>query len=156
MADIEKWLCAVLREIRALNVGDFAGMGLVFYRDRNILPTHPLVHPDFYPSLPAKTLRDAIELFAQISRHTSICHDGFHLVQAETCFVTEVSQFLSPPIPHVPLKIERAGGARHMAARLTSLIPGVALTAVCTQDSEVSIYDRGEMRAIQIRLVDCS
>jgi hypothetical protein len=154
VTEVEKWLRTVLSEIHARNLGDFAGLGLVFYTDRNALPTHPLVHSDFNPSLPAKTLRDSIELFAQISRRTSICHDGFHLIQAETGFVTEVSQFLSPPIPHVPLKIERAGGARHMAARLTSLIPGVALTAVCTLESEVSLYDRGEVRTIQIRPVD--
>lgn len=154
MVAIEKWLLTVITAVHARNRRDFGGLGLVFYLDRSVLPTHPLTPPDSNISLPAKTLQESIELLSSVSHRSSIHHDGFHLVQAESCIVTDVSQFLSPPIPHVPLKIERAGGARHMAARLTSLIPAVALTAVCTLESEVSLYDRGEMRTIQIRPVD--
>jgi hypothetical protein len=151
---IEKWLLAIVTAVHARNRRDFAGLGLVFYLDRSVLPTHPLTSPDSNVSLPAKTLQESIELLSSVSHRSSVHHDGFHLVQAESCFVTDVSQFLSPPIPRVPLKIERAGGARHMAARLTSLMPAVALTAVYTLESEVSLYDRGEMRTIRIRPVD--
>ena len=154
MVAIEKWLLTVITAVHARNRGDFAGLGLVFYLDRGVLPTHPLTPPDSNISLPAKTLQESIELLSSVSHRSSIYHDGFHLVKAESCFVTDVSQFLSPTIPHVPLKIERAGGARHMAARLTSLIPAVALSAVCTLESEVSLYERGEMRTMQIRPVD--
>ena len=107
MIDVEAWLLSVLREVHGRNHSDFAGLGLVFYTDLSALPMHPLVHQDCGPPLPAKTLQDSIELFTGISRRTSICHDGFHLVQVETGFVTHVSQFLSPPIPPANLKVER-------------------------------------------------
>lgn len=154
MTKVESWLVSVLGAIDASNRSDFAGLGLVFYTDRGSLPVHSLVRSDCQSRLPIETLQEAIQLFARISRQTSECHDGFHLVDAETLFVTDVSQFLSPPIPFKPLKVERFSGARHMAARLASLLPGVPLTAVYTLGGEATLYERGEARAIQIPAIE--
>ncbi len=91
-----------------------------------------------------------MQLLIRISRNTSDCHDGFHLIDAESLFITDVSQFLSPPIPSTSLTMERVTGARHMAARLASLLPGVQLSAVYTLGGEATLYERGEARTIQI------
>lgn len=134
VTEVERWLLCVLKGVLAQRPADFAGLGLLFY-------TAPL---------PAKTLEESIELFADIARRNSVCHDGFHLVQAKTRFVTDVSQFLSPPIRPLPLAIERVSGARHMAARLASFLPAVALAAICTSESEALLYERGQLRTIRI------
>lgn len=89
-------------------------------------------------------------LLVNISRRDSVCHDGFHLVQATTLAITDVSQFLSPPIPAKPLPLEQPGGARHMAARLASLLPSVALAAVFTSPSEVMVYQEAHRHRLSI------
>jgi hypothetical protein len=45
-----------------------------------------------------------------------------------------------------------AGGARHMAARLASLLPSVALVAVFTSPSEVMVYQDGHRRRLAVSL----
>jgi hypothetical protein len=147
---IESWIRSVVGVIHARKFGDFAGLGLVFYTDRSSLPVHPLVSPDCQPTLPITSLHECGEVLAQISRRNSICHDGFHLVRADTLVITDVSQFLSPPIPSKPLTVARPGGARHMAARLTSLLSSVPLTIVCTSTREATLYENGEGRPFRM------
>jgi hypothetical protein len=152
MNAITEWLILVLGEVHARNHGDFAGLGLVFYTDLSLLPIHPLVPAELMPVLPTSTPKESIELLAAISRRSSICHDGFHLVDAGNLSITSVSQFLSPAIPHEKLAIPHARGARHMAAQLASLMDFVSLTAVCTSDSEVTLYIRGERRSQHFKM----
>ncbi|GAB6411015.1 hypothetical protein bcgnr5379_60590 [Bacillus cereus] len=150
MTAIEQWLGAVLPAVQARSGDDFAGVGLLFYSDRSALPVHPLVAADLQPVVPAVSQAQCIELLANISRRASVCHDGFHLVQATTLTITDVSQFLSPPIPAKPLPLEQPGGARNMAARLASLLPSVALVAVFTSPSEVMVYQGGHRRRLAV------
>jgi hypothetical protein len=150
VTSIESWLLSVLGEIRAHCHDDFSGIGLVFYTDRKSLPVHPLVPHRDEPKLPVRTVQASIELFTSIARRTSIYHDGFHLIDAKTLSITDVSQFLSPPIPEEPLVLERHGGARHMAARLGSLLSSVPLTAVWTAGDDATLYERGIERPLRI------
>lgn len=156
MNDIESWLVSVLGSIDARDRSRFSGVGLLFYTNRHALPVHALAHPDCETQLPTKSERESARLLARCSRHTSDCHDGFHLVDAETLFITDVSQFLSPPIPPEPLALEGARGARHMAARLASLLPAVKMAAVYTLSGEATLYERGNSTAIQIPLIESS
>lgn len=150
MNDVQTWLISVLGAIDVSNRSEFSGLGLLFYTDRRTLPVHPLARPDCGVRLPTKTVQESIESLAQCSRRTSDCHDGFHLIDAETLSITDVSQFLSPPIPSEPLTLERMGGARHMAARLASLIPEVKITAVYTKCGGATLYERGNAKTLRI------
>jgi hypothetical protein len=87
---------------------------------------------------------------SQISRRSSPCHDGFHLVSSSTHSITDISQFFSPPIPAVQLEPEYATGARHMAARLGSLVPDVTAVAICTSFDGFSMYIDGEIRRLAL------
>ena len=151
MSHIESWLTSVLGAIDVSDRSAFSGLGLLFYTYRHALPVHALALSDCVSRLPTQTVQESIQLLAQCSRRTSDCHDGFHLIDAETLSVTDVSQFISPPIPPQPLRLELGRGARHMAARLASFLPDVALTAVYTLRGEATLYDRGEAKTIQIR-----
>lgn len=156
MTKFESWLVSVLGVIDASSGSDFAGLGLVFYTGRAALPVHPLVHSECESRLPTKSLQESMQLLAIISRSTSDCHDGFHLIDVETLSITDVSQFLSPPIPSMPLTVDRVTGARHMAARLASLLPGVQLTAVYTLRGEATLYEHGEAKIIRIPAIENS
>jgi hypothetical protein len=147
---IEAWLLSVLRELHARRFEDFSGLGMVFYTDRTSLPVHPLVTASCTPKLPAKTIEQAIDLLVTISRRGSVCHDGFHLVDANTLWITDVSQFLSPPIPAKPLVVGGTGGARHMAARLASLLSSVSVSVVWAGAPDVSIYERGAVHRMKV------
>jgi hypothetical protein len=146
----ESWTRSVLCGVRALRIRDFTGLGLVFYTERAVLPVYPLVPNDQLPSLPASSLQECIDLVADIARTTSPCHDGFLLVRADALALTDVSQFLSPPLPSMPLAHGAVGGARQMAARLTSLVVAAPLTGVCTSNFEVTLYERGLARSLHL------
>lgn len=148
--EIESWLRSVLGDIGTNDDSKFSGLGIVFYTERATLPVHPLVSAVCEPPLPINALNDARELISSISRRDSIFHDGFHLVDAKTLSITDVSQFLSPPIAPQLLSANQVRGARHMAARLASLLPAVSLVAVCTQVSQVTIYERGKERTLAL------
>lgn len=150
MTAIESWLRTVLSAVSTAECKDFSGLGFVFYTHRAALPACPLVAVNAELHLPARTLPEAILLVERISQRASIFHDGFHLVDARSCFVTDVSQFLSPPIASLPLSDGPSRGARHMAARLMSLVPAVSVTAVCTRQSEVTLYERGNERTMKL------
>jgi hypothetical protein len=122
---------------------DFAGVGLVFYLNRFALPVHPLVPSSDIPDLPGPSTGEIAQFLSRISRRSSPFHDGFHLVCIGSLQITDISLFISPPIPRDPLPPERGVGARHMAARLASLIPDVAAVAVCTSFDEISLYTDG-------------
>ena len=150
IAAVETWTRSVLHAVRAIQLADFTGSGFVFYSERAGLPVCPLVPVDWLPSLPARSLQDCIDIVANISRTESHCHDGFLLVRADTLAITDVSQFLSPPIPSTLLTHGFVGGARQMAARLTSLIEAVPLAGVCTSSFEITLYERGIPRSLQL------
>lgn len=146
MIDAERWLLSSLGALQSRIADDFAGLGFIFYTDLSAIPRHSLVPEEMEPRLPVTTLHDSIDFLAFASRRGSICHDGFHFVEMQTGWITHVSQFLSPPIPDAPVHIERANGARHMAARLTSLVLGVELAAICTLAFEIVTYRQGQIR----------
>jgi hypothetical protein len=150
MTAIESWLRSVLSAVSTDECKEFSGLGFVFYTNRAALPVYPLVAAEPELHLPARTLPEAISLVGRISKHTSIYHDGFHLVDATSRFITDVSQFLSPPIAPLPWSDGPSRGARHMAARLTSVIPAVSVTAVCTRPSDVTLYESGNERTIKL------
>jgi hypothetical protein len=96
-------------------------------------------------------LSDSVDFLSKIAKRASVYHDGFHLVHAEELAITDISQFLSPPIPGRHIEGDRIVGARQMAAKLTSLIPSVYLTAIYTAKNEVTVYKGGEEKTISFR-----
>lgn len=146
----ESWTRSLLSAVRALQLDDFTGLGFVFYTERATLPVCPLVPADWLPRLPATSMQECVELVANISRTGSRCHDGFLLVRTDTLAITDVSQFLSPPIPSTSVAHGFVGGARQMAARLTSLMESVPLTGVCTATFEATLYERGFPKPLQL------
>jgi hypothetical protein len=147
---LDCWVQELIRTLKQRQIVDFSGLGIVFYRDRATLPVHPLVSTDDLPQLPATGLEACVDLLAEISRRGSPCHDGFVLVRTDTRSITEVSQFLAPPIPETPLRIERIGGARHMAARLASLLNGVDAAAVSAPNFDTTLFEHGVSKLILI------
>jgi hypothetical protein len=105
-------------------------------RKISCLPVHPLASSASFLSLPTSTLGDAIDLLSKVSRQSSSYRDGFHSIDARSLSITDVSQFIAPPIPPMPLPISGVYGARTMAARLASLLSGVRATAVYTSIQE--------------------
>lgn len=147
---LDSWVQELVRTLKQRQIVDFSGLGIVFYRDRTALPVHPLVSTDDLPHLPATGLEACVDLLGEISRRGSPCHDGFVLVRTATRSITEVSQFLAPPIPATPLRIERTVGARHMAARLASLLNGVDAAAVSAPNFDTTLFEHGVSKSILI------
>lgn len=146
--DMKEWLLSLLQRLDSTD-DDFTGLGLLVYKNREKLPVVPLTTADCGHHLPAVELQNACVLLSDISRKNSPFHDGFHLVSESTFSVTDICQFLSPPIPNAPL-IPLEGGARHMAARLASLLPDVTYTVVCNRDGVVTLYEAGERMKLDI------
>jgi hypothetical protein len=147
---LDSWTQGVVRSLRQRQIVDFAGLGIIFYRDRANLPVHPLVSTAVLPNLPATGIEACADLLADISRRSSPCHDGFVLVRTNTKSITEVSQFLAPPIPATPLPLERTGGARRMAARLASLLDGVDAAVVSAPNFDTTLFELGVSKIILI------
>lgn len=126
------WISSVFGRLRAEMTADFAGVGLLVYRPPLSLPVLPMVRDTEQLALPVAGVKEVAELLQQISQRSSVFHDGFHLVDAETSSVTHVSQFFSPPIPKLacPSVPISNGGARHMAAFIGSFIPEVVVAAI--------------------------
>lgn len=146
----ESWLRTVFRELSDSDLSRFSGVGLVFYSQRDGLPIQPMVPLEHQPKLPTHTIEESIELLKHVSHQESACHDGFHMVNSATHAITEVSQFLTPPIPLTPLLLDRAVGARFMSAALASLLPAVELTAIYSGGRFATMFRKGVEERIDL------
>ncbi|UGQ45659.1 hypothetical protein [Massilia endophytica] len=146
MDALEARVSSLLSEIRRAAAGDFTGLGLVFYRPPLRLPSHPLGDPAmFRPHLPlAGDLRIA-QVLAGISRTGSPWHDGFHLIDCSAFALTQVCQFLSPPLALLdpPEPDQYPVGARWRAAAAISRMPEVALSALIGRQGNAAIFRQG-------------
>jgi hypothetical protein len=150
MKDLDEWFQEIVRALRRQEIVGFSGLGVVFYGDRKMLPVHSLVSRDALPQLPVAGTDACVRLLSEISRKSSPCHDGFTLISTDARSITDVSQFLAPPIPSPPLDTDHEGGARHLAARLASLVVGIDATAVCSSNFDATFFVQGVGKAIRL------
>jgi hypothetical protein len=146
----EDWLRNVFSVLGNSYGGNFSGLGLILYQPPLALPVVPLTQNEQELPVPARGVLESIQLLQSLCHVDSAFHDGFHLVDAQTLSVTNVSQFFSPPIPDVlpNVSIKCPIGARFMAAWLGSLLPNVCLTAILSQVEGGLLFNRGQVRII--------
>lgn len=145
-----QWLKAVFSELMSKPHPAFSGLGLILYHPPLALPVLSLASDEHPLKLPTRTRSESIDLLKTITSGDSEFHDGFHLVDADTLFITHVSQFFAPPIPEGITKpvCNHPIGARFVAAWLGSLLPGVSITATLSKREGGLIFDHGCLRSI--------
>jgi hypothetical protein len=140
----QRFAFAVLRAAGIQLPPDFAGIGVIFYRQLGSLPFIGLaVHPDNGIDLPVTGRAAIATTLAKISSLGSGWHDGFHFVDVEREALTHLSQFVSPPLPRSPALSPRVSGARHMTAALASRVQGVLGVGILTNGREISYFSSG-------------
>lgn len=124
----------------------FSGLGVVFYQSLDSLPRLSLGGSETpLPQLPISGIGKIADTLAGISDYKSPWHDGFHLVDVSSWTLTQLSQFLSPPLPdhEREIGVPRPAGARHMTALLVSRIPGIVCVGLLTQAGEINLFENG-------------
>lgn len=108
-------------------------MGIVFYDSLTALPHLPLeVGGDERFELPVTGLEAICEVIVRTARRSSLWHDGFHFIHADSASLTHLCQFIAPPLPAASATLPRASGARHMTALLASKVAGIAAIGLLT------------------------
>jgi len=141
-----KHFCGLLQELAENRTDDFIGLGVIFYLTMVGLPVVPLgVIESTQPELPIFGEKNVMKVLATLATRRNPQHDGFHLIDAESCELTHVAQFVSPPLETalVNRRTNWPSGARQMTALLISLMPQVAFSAVVTADGKVQLYWNG-------------
>ena len=147
------WVKAIFCALIKGDPAEFSGVGLIFYDSKDSLPVLPLTDKETHLKLPTSNLEESIQLLSSISKHHSHFHDGFHLVEANTLSITDVSQFFSPPIPRAhrfhPPHVNV--GARFMAALLGSCLREVRMTAILSSHGDGLIFEKGTSHSVCAR-----
>lgn len=133
----------VLRTIADLRSQDFSGVGIVFYERLDDLPHLQLGDGSEKVAFEQFADIDLTAILSNISVPSGPLHDGFHFVCVDNWRLTHVSQFISPLIPEGAAHRFRVGGARLMAAVLTSLLPGIACVGIVSQSGEIHLFRDG-------------
>ncbi|EJB8496091.1 hypothetical protein VXG46_002057 [Acinetobacter baumannii] len=134
-----------LEEICLNSNESFSGLGIVFYENLDDLPFISLHKMSL--SLEMQSL-NFIKIMQEISKKTSIFHDGFHFFDINLCRITHISQYISPILSGVnEEKINNIlpCGAREMTAFLTSYIKGVYCVGLISVNKKIKIFKDGEI-----------
>ncbi|QXH48129.1 diadenylate cyclase [Pseudomonas xanthosomatis] len=137
----------LLKLISATKKKQFSGVGIVFYNDLQLLPMTALgstATPK--PHLPISQIDTIARTLTILSDLQSPWHDGFHLINSDSQALTHISQFLAPPLDHLPdNKYSRPSGARLMTAMLSSMVTGIDCIGVLNTSGEITIYQNGRV-----------
>lgn len=136
----------LMRLVATTLPSDFVGLGIVFYRSLQELPSLQLqVDEDPSFQLPIAGV-DAIALtLARASSAASSYHDGFHFVDVTTWRLTHLAQYVAPPIPGRSDALPPGRGARHMTAILASRLPGIEGVGLIAHQKFLSLYADGDL-----------
>jgi hypothetical protein len=124
----------------------FSGLGVVFYRELDLLPRLSLGNSETpLPNLPIEGIEPIADALATISDYKNPWHDGFHLIDVEFWTLTHVSQFLSPTLPadEREIGLPRPAGARNMTALLVSKIKSIECVGLLTHSKEICVFQNG-------------
>lgn len=121
----------------------FTGLGIIYYDDLTKLPyigLHNCKLPENIVNL------SLTETLLNISRKSSIYHDGFHFVDSKSLKITHISQYISPSLDvrrySLILNIIPCG-AREMTSLLTSLVDGIVCVGLISSDKTIKIFKNG-------------
>ena len=141
-------VCDILRAISQKKTAKFAGTGIIFYTNLEMVSHTEMGQPIAHrPNLPIIGIDAISNLLAESADKQSPWHDGFHMVDSNTTQLTHVSHFISPSLSFlssISLN-ERPSGARHMTAILLSATPGIDLVGVLSADDEMTIFQQGRL-----------
>lgn len=144
---ISEFPLTLLKLINATKKKQFTGVGIVFYNDLQFLPIAALgsiTTPK--PHLPISQIDTIARTLTVLSDLQSPWHDGFHLINSDSQALTHISQFLAPPLDHLPdNKSSRPSGARLMTAMLSSMVIGIDCIGVLNTSGEIIIYQDGKI-----------
>lgn len=138
----------LLRAIHAHRTDDFVGLGIVLYKpplDFDAVPLGGWLSAR--PPLPVVGAKEISEALGELSRRSSIWHDGFHFIESTTPALTHVSQFLAPDLSQIRQSkpSELPTGARQLTAMLISRLPCVGCVALLTTNDQLTIYREGRL-----------
>lgn len=143
----------LLGQVKILRPHSFTGVGVVFYSALNALPCAALGNPITpKPRLPISGIDAIARTLADIADSVSPWHDGFHMIDARSQTLTHLSQFLAPPLNHLPhLPLPWPSGARRMTAVITSMMDGIDYVGVLSISGEIGLYKNGQNIAQAIK-----
>lgn len=131
-------LLNLLKYISNTHTADFAGTGLVMYRELDALPMYSM-----RPELQTLAFGTTGERIVASASLQSPHHDGFHLLTHEL-ELTHSWQYLAPPIVHsVVVPTAAHVGARYLTALFASRLPSVIATAIVGADKRSTVFVRG-------------
>lgn len=150
--DVDNRISSLFHLIEKALTPDFSGLGLVFYTSLLELPHLALDTPS-YGSMVARVVGEGLvaETLARVSSYQSPWHDGFHFVRVSDFSLTHIAQYVSPKIPSGLSVLSIRGGARHVSAALSSMSPGITLTAVLPAQGNGVVYKGGQGKLIERR-----
>lgn len=136
----------LLRALSLKMTTEFAGIGIIFYKDLEGVSHVDMGHPTLIrPNLPIYGMEEIISTLAAAADISSPWHDGFHFINSTTNSLTHLSQFISPSLDmydSIPL-CKRPSGARHMTAALVSNSLGVDCVGLLTSNGEICVFRNG-------------
>lgn len=148
----DEYIRDLLSSVAHFAPDNFTGIGLIFYAPPLNLPVRSLGDQGlFVPQLPVMGQEVIARVLAQISSPSSPWHDGFHLVDATTFWLTHVCQFISPSIDLLaePSNGALPVGAREMSAIAASRLSSVYYTALINSQRIQKVYQHGKQVNIE-------
>lgn len=138
---MEHQLLKILEQIRANVPGNiFTGVGVVLCNSLEYLPFLEIGRDSKITSE-----IDAISAIIEGSLATNANHDGFNILSEDFSLLYR-NVFISPPITSdIKLDNKQGGGARYVAAMLTSKVEGIVLTAVISNSYGIVIFKDGKI-----------
>ncbi|MGR3978486.1 hypothetical protein FW754_12610 [Acinetobacter sp. 1207_04] len=132
-----------LEEVCLNSNESFSGLGIVYYSSLDNLPFISLQKMNLSSDLQSKSF---IKIMQEISKTTSVFHDGFHFFDINSSKITHISQYISPVLLGVnEREVDKITpcGAREMTAFLTSYIKGVYCVGLVSVNKKIKIFKDG-------------
>lgn len=148
-----QWVDRMLSALVERRLKDFSGLGIVFYKNLMVLPSHSM--GGILPvgvQLPISDFEKIVECLVDVSSYRSQWHDGFHLIDFDTQSLTHMCQFLSPSSELIfpPAKDAVPVGSRYFTAQAVSRLSSVSCCAVINAQGAVNIFIGGEVKVWKI------
>ena len=124
---------------------NFTGCGLVIYKgDIEQYSQTPLVEKSALTP-PISDNNEIAKTIYNISNYSDLRHDGFHFINS--CIgLTNISLFVSPPIPKNYKPTCFGVGARHRSAELISLLEDTEAVLVVDKERVINVFVYGKVQ----------
>lgn len=138
----------LLKNIYLNKSSDFSGIGIVLYKDFNLLPTSSLRKKSkIRPFI--TDFNEILNTLSTISNKSNTYHDGFHFI-SQDFHLTHICQYFSPPIINdAPINLKYGG--RYRASLYASFLDSVIACGVASNNYEPTIFINGKVKKLKVK-----